>query len=106
MNILVLGGTRFLGRALVLAALGRGHDLTLLNRGVTAPGLFPGVPRLVADRELALSVSQGTRWDAVVDVAGYAPDVVRRSVDALRGAVGMDVFVDRLGVCRSQWPAT
>lgn len=98
MKILILGGTRFLGRALVLAALGRGHDVTLLNRGVTAPGLFPGVPRLVVDRTGDLAVLAGGRWDAVIDVAGYDPDVVRRSAQALAGAVGTYVFVSTVSV--------
>jgi 2'-hydroxyisoflavone reductase len=43
MKLLVLGGTKFLGRALTEAALGRGHRVTLLNRGRTNPGLYPGV---------------------------------------------------------------
>lgn len=98
MKILILGGTRFLGRALVLAALGRGHDVTLLNRGVTSPGLFPGVPRLVADRTGDLAVLAGGHWDAVVDVAGYDPDVVRRSAQALAGAVATYVFVSTVSV--------
>lgn len=98
MKILVLGGTRFVGRALVLAALGRGHDVTLLNRGVTAPGLFPAVPRLVADRAGDLAVLGGGSWDAAIDVAGYDPDIVRRSAAALVGAVGRYVFVSTVSV--------
>lgn len=98
MKILILGGTRFLGRALVAAALGRGHDVTLLNRGVTAPALFPAVPRLTADRAADLSVLRGGRWDAVIDVAGYDPDVVRRSAEALAGAVSRYVFVSTVSV--------
>lgn len=111
MKILVLGGTRFLGRALVLAALGRGHDVTVLNRGITAPGQFPGVPRLVADRTGDLAVLAGGRWDAVIDVAGYDPDVVCRSAQALAGAVGtyvfistVSVYVDHSGVHREDEP--
>ena len=46
MKLLVLGGTKFLGRAVVEAALARGHELTLFNRGETNPGLFPDAERL------------------------------------------------------------
>lgn len=98
MKILVLGGTRFLGRAIVRAALGRGHDVTVLNRGQTAPDLFPGVPRLLADRGGDLSILSGQRWHAVIDVAGYDPQVVRRSVQALHGAVERYVFVSTVSV--------
>ena len=51
MRILILGGTRFLGRALVEAALERGHQLTLFNRGQSDPGLFPEVEQLHGDRD-------------------------------------------------------
>ena len=47
MRILVLGGTQFLGRHTVEAALARGHDVTMFNRGQTRPELFPDVEKLV-----------------------------------------------------------
>ena len=62
MRILVLGGTRFLGRAIVEAALARGHELTLFNRGRTNPGLYPGVERITGDRDGGLSGLAGRRW--------------------------------------------
>src|SRR2546430_8959845 len=109
MHILVLGGTRFLGRAIVTAALGRGHQVTMLNRGVSEPGLFPGVPRMIADRTGDLSVLDGHRWDAVVDVAGYHPDVVARSVAALPGVryafvSTLSVYADHSGPQREDEP--
>jgi 2'-hydroxyisoflavone reductase len=109
MHILVLGGTRFLGRAIVPAALGRGHRVTMLNRGVSAPGLFPGVPRLIADRAGDLSVLSGHHFDAVVDVAGYHPDVVARSVAALPGVryafvSTLSVYADHSGRQREDEP--
>lgn len=98
MNLLVLGGTRFLGRAIVDAALASGHDVTLFNRGLTGKSLFPGVPRLVGDRSSDLSILEAGNWDAVLDVAGYFPADVRRSVDALAGAAGRYVFVSSISV--------
>ena len=55
MNLLILGGTRFLGRAVVRSAQARGHDITLFNRGRSNPALFPEVERLVGDRAVDLS---------------------------------------------------
>ncbi len=98
MRVLVLGGTRFLGRALVDATLEQGHEPTLFNRGQTNPELFPDVEKLRGDRSSDLSALEGREWDAVLDVAPYMPDDVRRSVDALRGRVGRYVFVSSISV--------
>jgi 2'-hydroxyisoflavone reductase len=101
-RILVLGGTRFLGRAFVDAALARGHAVTLFNRGETNPDLFPDVEKLRGDRERDLSVLDGGSWDAVVDVAAYFPRVVELSVARLRAAVGRYVFVSSISVYADQ----
>lgn len=65
------------------AALARGHELTLFNRGRTNPELFPEAEKLVGDRDGGLDALQGRSWDAVVDVAGYVPRVVRQSVELI-----------------------
>jgi len=99
-SVLVLGGTRFVGRAVVEDALGRGYQVTMFNRGLTGPDLFPSAETVIGDRTADLSALAGRRFDAVVDVAGYDPEVVRRSVDALRGSVGRYVFVSTASVYR------
>ncbi|HEX4063307.1 MAG TPA: NAD-dependent epimerase/dehydratase family protein [Streptosporangiaceae bacterium] len=83
MHILVLGGTRFLGRAVVDAALGRGDEVTLFNRGQSNPELYPGLKKIIGDRAGDLTALSSRSWDAVVDVAAYDPDLVSRSVQAL-----------------------
>jgi nucleoside-diphosphate-sugar epimerase len=98
MKLLVLGGTKFLGRATVEAALERGHEVTLFNRGETNPELFPEVEKLRGDRTQDLSALEGREWDAVVDPSGYVPAVVRASAEKLRGAAGFYVFVSSLSV--------
>ena len=98
MKILVLGGTKFLGRATVEAALERGHDVTLFNRGETNPELFPEVEKIRGDRTEDLSPLEGARWDAVVDPSGYFPHVVRRSAEALKDSVGRYLFVSSVSV--------
>ncbi|HEY9087399.1 MAG TPA: NAD-dependent epimerase/dehydratase family protein [Anaerolineaceae bacterium] len=97
MRILILGGTRFAGRAMAAAALERGHQITLFNRGST-PGVFPEVEELHGDRALGLDVLAGRTWDAVIDPSGYVPRVVGLAVDRLQGAVGQYVFISTLSV--------
>jgi 2'-hydroxyisoflavone reductase len=102
MRFLVLGGTRFLGRALVNALLDQGHEPTLFNRGQTEPELFPDVEKLRGDRSTDLSELEGREWDAVLDVAAYFPHEVRRSVEALSGRAGRYVFVSSVSVYADQ----
>ncbi|MCC6414382.1 MAG: epimerase, partial [Opitutaceae bacterium] len=85
MRILIVGGTVFLGRALMHAALVNGHDVTLLNRGKSG-GLVPAqVERLIANRNEDLSILHGREWDAVIDTCGYYPRQVRALLAALSG---------------------
>lgn len=98
MKLLILGGTRFVGRHLVEAALARGHSVTLFNRGVSNPDLFPTVERLVGDRDGDLSALEGRRWDAVVDTCGYVPRIVRASAALLAGAVEHYTFISSISV--------
>lgn len=97
MKLLVLGGTVFLGRHLVAAALGRGHEVTLFNRGRSNPDLFPEVERLTGDRDGGLDPLRGRRWDAVVDPSGYVPRVVRQSAELLSDS-GVYAFVSTASV--------
>ena len=63
MRLLVLGGTKFLGRPVVEAALARGNEVTLFNRGRANPELFPEAEKIRGDREQDLSALRGRRWD-------------------------------------------
>jgi len=85
-RLLVLGGSRFLGRAVAEVALARDHELTFFNRGQTSPGLYPDVEKLHGDRAGDLQVLAGREWGAVVDTSGYLPDLVRNSAAALAGS--------------------
>ena len=98
MRLLVLGGTKFLGRAAVEAALARGHEVTLFNRGETNPELFPEAEKLRGDRGQDLSALEGGTWDAVIDPSGYVPHVVRSSVEALAASVGHYLFISSISV--------
>lgn len=98
MRILVLGGTRFLGRHFVSCARERGHEVTLFNRGRTNPELHAGIERITGDRDGGLDVLAGRTWDAVVDPAGYFPRIVGASARALRGAAKRYLFVSSISV--------
>src|SRR3954471_259388 len=97
MRILILGSTQFLGRHVVDAALARGHDVTLFNRGRTRAELFPQVEKLRGDRDGGLEALSGRAFDAVVDTSGYVPRIVRETIDAL-GDVGHYTFVSSISV--------
>lgn len=99
MKLLVIGGTSFVGRAITQAALAAGHDVTLFNRGRTAPGDFADVERLTGDRNGDLAVLQGGRsWDATIDVNGYLPQQVERLLTALGDRAGHYTFVSTVSV--------
>ncbi|HEY6836451.1 MAG TPA: NAD-dependent epimerase/dehydratase family protein [Gaiellaceae bacterium] len=93
MRLLVLGGTKFLGRAAVEEALARGHQVTLFNRGQTNSDLFPEAEKLRGDRDGGLSALEGREWDAVIDPSGYVPRLVRDSASLLEGSTGHYLFV-------------
>ena len=104
MRLLVLGGTKFLGRTVVEAALARGDEVTLFNRGQTNPELFPEVEKLRGDRDGGLSALEGREWDAVIDPSGFVPRLVRDSAELLRGSVGHYLFVSSGSVYAESYP--
>jgi 2'-hydroxyisoflavone reductase len=98
MRILIIGGTRFLGRHIVEAALARNHEVTLFNRGKTNPDLFPQLETIIGDREHDLDKLSDRVWDTVIDVAGYLPRIVRLSAEVLEASVSRYVFISTISV--------
>ncbi|MFF8776391.1 SDR family oxidoreductase [Streptomyces sp. NPDC015140] len=98
MRLLVLGGTEFVGRAVVEEALGRGWEVTVFHRGLHAPP--PGVRALHGDRTApgGLSALADGSWDAVVDTWSAAPHAVRDTARLLRERVGRYVYVSSCSV--------
>jgi 2'-hydroxyisoflavone reductase len=97
-KILILGGTSFLGPALVEAARARGDEVTLFNRGKTNPGRFTDVEQLHGDRDGQLDALKGHRWDVVIDTSGYLPRIVKMSAELLAPSVERYVFVSSISV--------
>ncbi len=98
MKILIVGGTVFLGRFMVEAALARGHEVTLFNRGKSNADLFPNVEKLHGDRNGDLAPLRNRRWDVVFDTSGYVPRHVRNSAQLLRDQVEHYTFVSSISV--------
>ena len=101
MRLLILGGSTFVGRHLVDAAVSRGHEVTVFNRGTSPSRLPVSVERLTGDRYSDLSALHGRRWDAVVDTSGYLPDVVRDSARLLADLAEHYTFVSSISVYAS-----
>lgn len=118
LRILILGGTGFLGPALVEAAKARGHSLTLFNRGKTEKriGVIEDVEKFFGNRDpnlraddadpaspqglsqIAAAVQKGDQWDAVIDTSGYFPRMVTAAAEALKDAAGCYVFISTVSV--------
>jgi 2'-hydroxyisoflavone reductase len=111
-RLLILGGTGFIGPHQVRYAVERGHEVTVFNRGRSAPGTLRGVEELIGDRAVNDYASlRGRTWDAVIDnsaSAATAPQWVREAGEVLRDSVGQYLFISTRSVFRdlSQVPAT
>jgi len=89
------------GRAIAEDALRTGAEVTAFGRGKTGPDLFPGLPRLIGDRDTGDYAALGAgSWDAVVDVRGYVPRHVGQAMDALGDRAGRYLFISRHAVYR------
>ncbi len=97
MTILVLGGTRFVGRHIVEALLAAGHEPTLFHRGVSGADLFPECRHILGDRTADLDRLEG-EWDAMIDVSAYRPAEVSSLAGALQGRAGRAAFISTISV--------
>lgn len=94
-KILVLGGTRFVGRAIVRLLLKNPNNrITLFNRGISGSDIFQEINRIYGDRN-ADDIRKITSkdWDAIVDVSGLMPESIRRILKRIDGRVGRYIFV-------------
>lgn len=94
MKILIIGGTKFLGRHLLDAALRNNHEVTLFNRGKKyADKEIPQTEEIHGDRNFDLEKLVGRKFDAVIDTCGYLPQTVKKSAEFLKDKVKQYVFI-------------
>lgn len=98
MELLIIGGTQFVGRALTEDALSRGYRVTLFHRGQTNPDIFPDVQHIHGDRDGQLERLGDRHWDAVIDTCGYVPRIVGQSAAYLKDRVKRYVFISTISV--------
>jgi 2'-hydroxyisoflavone reductase len=98
MRILILGGTRLVGRQIANEAISRGHDITLFNRGQTDPSAFPDATKLIGDRNGDLAELATGEWDATIDVCAYLPRQVRSLLTTLDKRAGHYTFISTISV--------
>jgi 2'-hydroxyisoflavone reductase len=101
MNILILGGTQFIGRQMVQELLAAGHRVSILNRAQSPDDLPPHVERLRGDRDAGsagLDALTGRAWDVCVDLSGYTPQQVRPAAERLRTLVRRYIFISAVSV--------
>ncbi|MCA9837402.1 MAG: SDR family oxidoreductase [Trueperaceae bacterium] len=103
MNILIIGGTRFVGRHLVETALAKGHTLTLFNRG-SHKEVFPELEHIQGDRNKPEDLAKlgGMSWDAVIDTCAYFPRQVRSLLEVLGETCGHYTLISSISVYRHQ----
>ncbi|GAB4204797.1 MAG: SDR family oxidoreductase [Tibeticola sp.] len=98
MKILILGGTRFLGRHIAEQALAQGHAVTLFHRGRCGAGLLPEAEHRIGDRNADLQVLSGGTWDACIDTSAYSPRQVATAAEALAGRIGRYQLISSISV--------
>ncbi|MDQ1721984.1 MAG: hypothetical protein QOI26_1718 [Pseudonocardiales bacterium] len=104
MEILVLGGTAFLSRAVAELGVARGHNVTTFNRGRTGPPVA-GARAITGDRTDPQDLGKlaGARFDLVFDT-GYLPEVVKASAELLEPSAGHYAFTSSINAYAG-WPA-
>ncbi|MFC0189749.1 NAD-dependent epimerase/dehydratase family protein [Fictibacillus aquaticus] len=102
MKILMIGGSRFIGRHITEALLQKGHTVTLFNRGQFAPELFPQCEKIHGDRTKDLHLLRGKKYDAVIDTCGYLPKHVSMLAQTLKPQTPFYVFISSKSVYADQ----
>lgn len=103
MKILILGGTRFLGKALVEEGLKRGHEITLFNRGNNKEA-FSEVEQLIGDRDGDVSQLENRKWDVVMDTCGFAPNQINKIASVLGNSIEHYTYISSISVYKDWIP--
>ena len=98
MRLLIIGGTRFVGRHMAESAIERGHDVTVFHRGKTGADDLPKATHILGDRDKDLANLEGQTWDATIDACAYVPRQVKELANALGERGGQMAFVSTVSV--------
>lgn len=102
LQILILGGTSFLGPHQVAYALSRGHSISTFTRGKTKPTIhqevFDQVEMLIGDREDNLTALENREWDVVIDNSGRKTEWTTKTAELLKDKVGIYIYISSTGV--------
>lgn len=102
LNILILGGTSFLGPHQIAYALGRGHRISTFTRGKSKPtvhqDLCQEVEQLIGDREDNLTALENREWDVVIDNSGRKVEWTKKTAELLKDKVGLYLYTSSTGV--------
>jgi nucleoside-diphosphate-sugar epimerase len=93
MNVLIFGGTRFMGRYVLRALLDVGIDVTIANRGTREEN--KGAHNVICDRSQprALEQFKDSKFDAVIDFSAYASDWVEQAGNFFAGKISRYIFI-------------
>lgn len=103
MKVLILEGTRFLGKALVEEGLKRGHEITLFNRGNNKED-FSEVEQLIGDRDSDVSQLKNKKWDVVMDTCGFAPHQINKIATVLGDRIEHYTYISSISVYKDWIP--
>ncbi|MFE8699302.1 NAD-dependent epimerase/dehydratase family protein [Cytobacillus sp. FJAT-54145] len=98
MKVLIIGGSRFLGKTFVDEALKQNHEVTVFNRGNHNSSLSKDVEIIVGDRNNDLHLLENRNWDAVLDTCGQTPISVRKSTQLLKNHIEQYTFISSISV--------
>jgi 2'-hydroxyisoflavone reductase len=102
LNILILGGTSFLGLHQVAYAMKRGHSISIFTRGKTEPSihknLFKNVEHLIGDRKDNLTALENRKWDVVIDNSGHDAEWTKQSAKLLKENCDLYLYTSSTGV--------
>jgi len=95
-KLLIIGGTRFIGRNLIEALILHGkYDISLFNRGITNPFLFPSLKKIKGDRFVKKDIEKFCKqdWDCIIDISGYWSVALEQQLAIQTGRIGRYIYI-------------
>ena len=107
-NILILGGTRFIGYLMLSELIKEGHNITIFNRQLRiSPAPLPKATRLIkGDRNCPQDLKYlfNQTYDAIIDISGYTPSHVEPIIRKYSSRIGQYIFISTTSVYKTPPP--